>query len=150
MPIGAPRLKGQEIQLLVLDGANRVDEIRAVSSLDTESKLELKQDGFLGETTDEFDMVYSGEGGGFEIQIHNAKLANFKQRIIEKARRIQPTITFNIVYVELFANGDSTTTTFTDVSFGPITTNVANRKDYVKAKFTFACSEAPVQVNAFV
>lgn len=150
MPIGAPRLKGQEIQILVLDGANRVDEIKAIGSFDTESKLELKQEGFLGETTDEFDMVYSGEGGSFEMQIHAAKVANFKQRVIEKARRIQPTITFNIVYVQLFANGDTVTTTFSDVAFGPITENVASRKEYVKAKFQFACSEAPVQVNAFV
>lgn len=150
MPIGAPRLKGQEIQILVLDGANRVDEIKAVASFDTESKLEIKQEGFLGETTDEFDMVYSGEGGSFECQIHAAKIAEFKQRVIEKARRIQPTITFNIVYVKLFANGDTTTTTFSDVAFGPITENAASRKDYVKAKFQFACSEAPTQVNAFV
>lgn len=150
MAIGAPRLKGQEMQLLVLDGANRVDEIKAITSQDNESKLEIKQEGFLGEVSDEYDTVYSGEGGSFEFQVHKIKWLTFKARIIAKAKREQPTITFNIVHVWLFANGDSLLRTYLDIAWGAISESAGSRKDYVKVKMQYACSEASEQQNAFI
>lgn len=150
MAIGAPRLRGQEVQLLVLDGANRVEEIKAIGSYDVSSQLEIQQDGFIGETTDEYDFIYSGEKGSFKFQIHNAKWTKFRERIVAKARRIQPTLTFNIVRIQLFADGSSVTSTYVNVAFGEFAESGGSRKDFVSLNLPFACSEVDVLNDAFV
>lgn len=150
MSIESPRLRGQEVQLLVLDGANRVEEIKAIGSYDVASKYEIQQDGFIGETTDEYDFIYSGESGSFKFQINSSKWARFKARINAKARRVQPTLTFNIVRVQLFANGSSLTTTYQNVAWGEIAESGGSRRDFVSLNMPFACSDAIDAEDAFL
>lgn len=150
MAIGL-RLKGQEVSIIVIAGGNVVQEVKAVSNLNDETKLDIKEDGFLGETANEYDQVYNGMSGDFEMQLHRAQWeTTLKQRIINKARRIEPNLVFNVVRIDFYPNGDTVTTTFTDVSWGAIPRTTAARGDFVKVKFAFACSEAPVSVNAFI
>lgn len=142
------RLLGQEISVRVIQGGNLVDQIDAVGSFNDNTDLEIKQDGFLGESADRFDQVLHGHSGDFEFQPTNAGWHRLKQAIIDKATRRVPDLVFNVVVAELYANSDNAVITYPDVSWGPIPKNVSSRTDFVKVKLEFKSTDAPVDINA--
>lgn len=142
------RLKGQEVSIRIINAGVVVAEIDTVSSFNDEVALELKEDGFLGETANRFDEILNGYGGDMEIQISKANWVLLQQAIIDRAQRKTPEVVFNIVRTDLFSNGDSAIFTYSDVKWGPIPTSVASRGDFVKPKLQFKCSERPYKLNS--
>lgn len=142
------RLKGQEVSIRIINAGVVVAEIDTVSSFNDEVALELKEDGFLGETANRFDEILNGYGGDMEIQISKANWVLLQQAIIDRAQRKTPEVVFNVVRTDLFSNGDSAIFTYSDVKWGPIPTSVASRGDFVKPKLQFKCSERPYKLNS--
>lgn len=142
------RLKGQEISVRVVDAGQVVDSIDSVSSFNEEVKLELKEDGFLGETANRFDETMNGFGGDFEFQVHNARWVAFQRTIIDKAQRRAPGRIFNVVRTDFYPNGDSVVYTYIDVHWTSMPTSIAAKGEFVKVKATFSCSERPEEINA--
>lgn len=142
------RLKGQEISIRVVQAGNVIETIDSVMNFDDSVDIEVRQDGFLGETTDRFDDVYKGHTGNFEIQVRRASWYRFVEAVIDKTTRRTPDVVFNVVRTDLYPNGDTMVKTYTDVHWGAIPTTVASKDDFVKAKLTFKCSTAPVDINA--
>lgn len=141
------RLKGQEVTVRAVAGGTVVEELQAIATFNDAVKLEQKQDGFLGEVVDRFDMVLNGYGGDMEVQVNQATWLNFVKLIEDKATRRTPDLEFNMIRSDFFPNNDSAVLTYKDVSFGEIPTNVPSRKDFVKARFTWGCSERPIEIN---
>ena len=142
------RIKGQEVSIRVVNAGVVVQEINSVVNLNETTMLEIKQAGYLGETTDRFDEILNGFGGDFEINLTKANWVGLEQAVIARARRETPGVVFNVVVVDLFPNGESTIKTYLDVSWGEMPRSVASRGDYVKPKLQFKCSERAIAVNA--
>lgn len=143
-----PRLKGQEISVRVLQDGQVIRTLDSISSFNDTVALEIKEDGFLGEPTNRFDEILNGFGGDFEAQTTNANFIDLQLAVIERATRRTPGITFNVVRVDLYPNGDSAIFTYVDVRWGEQPTSIGSRGDYVKFKASFKCSERPVLNNS--
>lgn len=142
------RLKGQEISVRILQDGVVFRTIDSISSFNESVALEIKEDGFLGEPTNRFDEVLNGFGGDFEAQTTNSNFIQLQLAVIEKATRRTPGITFNVVRVDLYPNGDSNIFTYVDVHWGEQPTSIGGRGDFVKYKASFKCSERSVVTNS--
>ena len=142
------RLKGQEISVRVLQDGKLIASIDSVASFNEEVDLEIKSDGFLGESVNRFDEILNGFGGDFEMQLTSSAFSTFQEAIIARATRRTPNVVFNVVRTDLYPNGDSAIFTYKNVFWGAQPTSVGARGEYVKAKANFKCSERPVQNNA--
>lgn len=131
---------------ILQDGA-LVDELQAVGSFNDEVKLEIKEDGFLGEPTNRVDQILNGYGGDLEVQVNSPSYLTFVASVEAKGKREAFPI-FNVVQTQLYANGQTAVITYPDVSWGAIPTSVGGRPEYAKVKLPFACSDRTVQVNA--
>jgi hypothetical protein len=142
------RLKGQEVVLRIVEGGVLVNEINSIGSFNDNTAFTITEDGFLGEPVNRFDEVLDGYGGDFEMQVNTPLWHNLQEDIARRARRELPNLVFNIVRTDFYANGQTAIITYTDVKFGPQPTSIASRKDFVKVRMEFRCSERAVQVNA--
>lgn len=142
------RLKGQEVSIRVVDTGTLVASLDSMSSFNEEMKSEIKEDGFLGETTNRFDDIHNGFGGDFEFQFRRSDWVDFQLRVQARQQRRNPNIVFNVVRTDLYFDGTSTVFTYVDAKWGPMTSSVGSRADFVKGKASFACSTRPVKQNA--
>lgn len=133
----SPRLKGQEVSLLLIQDSAPLQTMRDFVSFESEEMLEIIREGYLGETTDRRDMVYRGFSGKCEMHIENRAYLDFRQAMVDKARRrtIGPRV--NIKNTLNFPGAGRVTILLQDVSFGPMPLNVANRAAYVNVSLTF-------------
>lgn len=145
-----PRLLGQQVTIRVVAGAQVVTEINSITNFNHNTVLEIKQDGFLGEVTDRYDQVFSGYKGDFEVQPNTSDHYNFTTKVEEKAKRIQPSLAFNIIVTEFYPNGQTAIITYMDVVWGGIGDGVGSRKDFKKGKFEWACGERSLQLNNLI
>jgi hypothetical protein len=134
------RARGQEVVVMVTRGAQLEAEFTDVMSFNAEDTFELKEQGFLGQKSKQYDTIYNGSKFDLEMQLHSTDWWKFKAAVRAKATREQPDIVFNISTLLEFDNGQSALVTFPDVSFGPMPENVPAREDYVKVKLSGACS----------
>ena len=144
------RLRGQEMSIRVINSGSLITELNSIGAFNDEAKLELKEDGFLGEPVNRFDEIFNGFGGDFEMQVTTAKWVEFQQAVIARAKRETPAVTFNVVRTDFYSNGETAVFTYLDVKWGAMPTSVGGRADYVKVKAQFACSDRPVQVNSLL
>jgi hypothetical protein len=140
----AQRLKGQEVELVMLvDGAPR-ENLAFAQSLDFTFKTEIKQEGYLGETTDRYDTIFNGVEGKTKHHFDNPEPFNIVRLVINRARNREPGTVFNLRATLKFPNGQKARIVFRDVAFGPLPISVGSRQDYVSFSLDFACSEAQV------
>lgn len=144
-PLGL-RLKGQEISIRVLAGnpPEVLDTIDSISEFNDTTALKLLEDGFLGEVTNRFDEILDGFGGDFSMQTTSSGWIALEQAIIRRATREDPTLIFNIVKTDLYADGSSIIKVFTDVKWGEMPTKVGGRGEFAKISANFKCSTRPV------
>jgi hypothetical protein len=142
------RLKGQEVSIRVIQAGTTVKELDSIASFNDNTVFEIKEDGFLGESVNRFDTTLSGYGGDFEFQTTGSKYWNLILAIEKKATREDPTLIFNVVRTDFYANGQSAVITYSDVSWGAFPTNVPKRDDFVKIKAEFKTSKRTIQIDA--
>lgn len=142
------RLKGQEVAVRVIQAGNVITSIDSISAFNDNVALELKEQGYLGETVNRFDEILNGFGGDFEFHVNRADWNDLVEAIISRATRKVPDLVFNVVRTDFYPNGDTAIFTYQDVKWGPIPSSVASRGDYVKPRMEFKCEERSVKVNA--
>lgn len=128
---------------MLVDGEPR-ENLRFAQSLDFTFKTEIKQEGFLGETTDRYDSVFHGVEGKTQHQFDTPEPFNVVRLVVNKARSRTPGTVFNLRATLRFPGGGKARVVFRDVAFGPMPVTVGSRSDYVKFSLDFACSEAQV------
>lgn len=140
----AQRLKGQEVEIVMLvDGAPQ-DNLTCARSLDMTWKLELLQEGYLGETTDRYDMIFHGIGGRIEFHAENTAMLKLVEQMTEKSRRRIPGTRFNIKSTLNFPGGERGRVVISDVEFGELPMSVGSRGDYANFTVEYGASEAKV------
>lgn len=144
----AARLKGQEVEVRVVNAGAVVTAIAAVGTFNEQTMLETKQDGFLGEGVDRFDDILRGYGFDMEFQVAEASWIDLQTAIIDRAQRKTPEVVFNVIRTDFYANGDTLIVTYTDVKFGAQPLSIASRGDFVKVKLEGKCSERSIQKNS--
>lgn len=142
------RIKGQEISVRVVQAGNVINSIDSISAFNDSVALELKEEGYIGETVNRFDEILNGYGGDFEFTVHRGDWNDLVKAITDRAERVTPDVQFNVVRVDFYPNGDTVTYTYSNVFWGPIPTSVASRGDYVKPRMEFRCSERPYQLES--
>ncbi len=142
------RLKGQEISIRVLQDGNLIASIDSIATFNEEIDLEIKSDGFLGESVNRFDEILNGFGGDFEMQCTGTGYLAWQEAIIARAQRRTPNIKFNVMRTDLYPNGDSAIFTYKDVHWGAMPSSIGARGEFVKVKANFKCGERATNVNA--
>lgn len=146
----SPRLRGQEIRVAIIDDGTTNNNVNSIGSFNENVDGEIQEDGFLGEIVNRFDDILNGFGGDMEFQLTTANWVLLQNRIIERMTRQVPGRVFNVVRTDQFANGESAVFVYKDVKWGAMPTAVPTRKDFVKVKASFKCSERSQQINAFI
>lgn len=142
------RIKGQEVSVRIIQDGVVVQEIDSIANLNESTALELKEAGYLGETTNRFDEILNGFGGDMEINLTRANWIQLELAVIRRARRETPGTVFNVVVTDLFPNGESLVKVYQNVFWGEMPKSVPGRGDYVKPKLQFKCSERAASPNA--
>lgn len=126
----AQRIKGQEVEvLLVVDGAPKTS-ITAVKSFEIEFQLDILTEGYLGETSSRRDEVFNGISGSLEFDMENGDLLDVAQQIIDRARRRTPGTVINIKAALNFPNGVVRRIVAKDVYFSAIPVSFGARDEY--------------------
>jgi hypothetical protein len=136
------RILGQNVSVIVIQDSAPLQEINCIRSFSFNYELELKDEGYLGETTNRKDSVFKGIK--FDMELHSASndIFNLIRSAVDKARRRTPGTRINVKASLTWPNGDRAVITFPDVEFGPFPVNTNSRTDYVTIKLEGACSEA--------
>jgi len=136
------RILGQNVSLIIIQDSAPLQEINCIRSFSFTYELELKDEGYLGETTNRKDSVFKGIK--FDMEMHSASndIFNFVRSAVDKARRRTPGTRINVKASMTWPNGDRAVITFPDAEFGAVPVNTNSRTDYVTVKLEGACSEA--------
>lgn len=132
--MAAQRIKGQEVNILIVRGGVFEDSLTDIQNFNVELDLEIKKQGYLGEKTDRRDEVFNGVKYDMELHLHSQAFMNFVSAVLDRAKRINPDLVFNITGVLNFPDGTTPTFLIPDVKFGAIPMNVPSRGEYVKIK----------------
>ena len=135
------RVKGQEVQIIFVAGGAYQDTLTDTTDFEFGPKLELKEQGFLGETNNRHDEIYNGIKFSGTLQLHTQDWFTMQQSIISRARRQTPDVEFNISAVLSFPNGNTPTILINDAKFGPQTQQIRSRGDYVTVKIDGAADD---------
>lgn len=134
------RIKGQETELLIsVDAAPRTN-ITNIRDLEITAQLEILSEGYLGQTTEQKDMIFNGIEGKFSCHFDNQDVLKLAGELIDKARRRTPGVKINLKTTLNFANGQRPRILIPDCEFGPLPLGFGSRKEFLTASFTFASS----------
>lgn len=135
------RLKGQDTTVLMSQsGIGVLSQLDSIQDLELTIKLDLLQEGYLGETTDRYDDIFKGMAGTFTAHMTTAKIYDIVQAIIDRARRRTPGTTFNLKTTLQFPNGERRRAIIDNLFFSEIPNAFPKREEYASIKFTFASS----------
>jgi len=133
----AQRIKGQEVQLLLIENNIPLTEITDVRSFEMSAQLEIIKEGYLGETTDRRDSIYRGFSGKMDVHFENRDILDFSRRIIDKARRRTPGSRINCKVTLNFPGGNRVRVMLKDLEFGEIPLGFGSRSDYGTVSLSF-------------
>jgi len=138
------RIKGQEVEVIIVEGGQPLNTIRDVRSFDISAQLEILSEGYLGETTDRRDEIYRGFSGSMELNFENPDILDFTRRIVDRARRREPGLVINVKATLQFPSGKRTRVLLKDVFFGEVPMSFGSRSDYGTVSLSFEGSDYSV------
>lgn len=130
----AQRVKGQEVTVLFVRGGNLEDTLTDTSDFEFEPKIELKEQGYLGEKSNRHDEIFNGAKFTGTLHLHEQSWFTYQSAIISRAQRVTPDVVFNISAVMQFPNGQTPTVLLPDVHFGAQPISIRSRGDYLSVK----------------
>lgn len=150
MATNDPRLRGQEVEVRIFTNGVLEAAITSIASFEETYKLEKKEDGFLGETTNRYDHIYNGVDGRLEFQVNSPDWMLFQESVQAQAQRRQPATQINLVRTDYYANGQVAIITYANVKFGPMPTSAPARGEFVKVSLDFSCSDRDRQTTSLI
>jgi hypothetical protein len=140
----AQRIKGQETELVLLLNGQPVDSFTDIKSANVSFAMEIKEQGFLGETANRYDSVFNGVSGDLDMEFSTPDVFKVITSLVDKARRRLPGTTVNIKMTFNFPSGRRARVVFPSVEFGEIPLGVGGRADYNTLKLSFKGSSYSV------
>ena len=115
----AQRIKGQECKIIMTGPEGREGGIIDVQSFEASFKVELKAEGYLGETTQRYDEIFNGVEGRLELHLENDHYFEFMRRVQNRAQRRESAEgQFNIMVSLAFPSDGRKRILLEDVFFG--------------------------------
>lgn len=142
--MGSPRIKGQEIEVLLILNGVLQDTITDVRSFEVAAKLETKEEGYLGEKTNRYDEIFNGVRGRMELHFENKDVFDLIESIIDRAKRRTPGTQINIKATLNFPNGDRPRVIISDAFFGEIPISFGSRGDYGTVSLDFQAEDVNI------
>lgn len=136
-----PRIKGQEIEILLVSKNQPLQTITDVRSFEMAIQTEILREGYLGETTDRRDEVYRGIRGRMELHFENDDIFNLIADVVDRARRREPGTKINVKATLNFPNGQRPRVLIPDVFFGEIPIGFGSRTDYGTLSLDFEAED---------
>lgn len=135
------RIKGQDTELVVIQNGKIVSAFTYIKSHEITLAIEMIEEGYLGRTTKDFDQIFNGAKGKFEMHYDSPDVFTAIQSIIDKATNRIPGTRFNIKTTLNFPSGRRARGTFANVAWGEIPLNFGSRQDYGSISMNYGCSE---------
>jgi hypothetical protein len=137
------RIKGQEVEVMLVIGGRPYNNITAVRSMEVNFDGEIKQEGYLGESTDRFDSVFKGFKGSIELHIESRDALDMAMALTNVSRRRLANVQVNIRATFNFPNGARPARlVLVNAVFGAFPFSIGGRSEYGSLKLDFASSEA--------
>lgn len=140
------RIRGADVALAITADGDLQTSLTAIESFNTIFKFEKLVQRYLGEQTVRTDEIYGGIEGKMKLHLYTEDFANFILNLQLRARRLSPSITFNVVATMNFPNGDTPVISYPDINIGDIPLDMANAKDYVAMDLDFIAGEFDIQL----
>lgn len=137
----AQRIKGQETEVMVAVNGQPVTSINAIKSLEVSFDQEIKDEGYLGETTNRKDAIFNGISGNIEFNFDSPDAFDIIVEIVDKARRRTPGTTINVQTTLNFPSGRRRRIILPNVEFGAIPMSFGSRGDFGSLKLEFQGSD---------
>lgn len=138
------RIKGQEVEvLLIVNGAVK-STLTAVKSFNFNFDLETKSEGFLGETSNRVDSVFNGISGDMEYQFDSRDILDLVAQIVDKARRRVAGVGINIKTTLNFPDGSRARVIIPNAEFGAIPVGFSGRTEYGTVRLAYTATDARV------
>jgi hypothetical protein len=131
------RIKGQETELILVEGGQELRSLSDVKSFEITAMLEILTEGYIGETSDRKDEVFKGMRGRMELHFETRDVLDFMVRIINRAARREPGVQINAKTTLQFPDGNRVRVLVKNVFFGEIPMGFASRTDYGSVSLDF-------------
>ena len=138
------RIKGQEVEvILVLNGVVQ-DSITDVRSFDVGREFETTEEGYLGEKANRYDEFYKGYTGSIELNFGSPDVFDLMQSIQDRAQRREPGTLINIKATLNFPSGERRRVLLQDAFFDSIPMSFGSRGDYGTVSLSFKGADVRV------
>lgn len=138
------RIKGQEVEvLLVVDGQVQ-DTLTAVKSTEITREFETTEEGYLGEKGDRYDEFYKGYSGSMELHFGDAVVFDFMQAVQDRAQRRTPGTVINIKVTLNFPSGQRRRVMLQDAHFDSLPMSFSGRGEYGTVTLPFKGADVRV------
>ncbi len=145
--MATPKLKGQEINCIVVVNGKQEDKVGPWLDLDVTLRKEVLEADYLGETTTDFDSVFRGCQLTMKGHLRGASWLKLIDGDIRKARYMAGAIIrVDLVAVIKFP-GLVLPWTFANLTFADHKITITDRKSFVEASLDAYCSEQPALPN---
>lgn len=136
------RIKGQEVEIILLVDSVQVLSLTNIKSFEMAYQLEILDEGYLGQTTNQKDMIFNGIRGSLEAHFETAKVFNLFNALVNRARRRTPGTVINIKSTLNFPNGDRPRVVIPSAAFGEAPIKFGGRNEYGVINLDYAASVA--------
>ena len=130
------RIRGDEVQVIVSVGGVLQNTLTAVRSFETTDNYSTLSQGYLGESTERQDFIFTGTSFNMEMHLSKRDWFTFKQALRAKAQRQTPTVIFSISGIFTFPDGTQVAETLPNCSFGDSPQTIGGRSEYVTVRLT--------------
>ncbi len=138
------RIKGQEVEIVALVNGAPQTSLSFARSIEFAFKVDMLQEGYLGETTDRYDAVFRGIRGRVEFHFNGFGPFLLTQQLIDKARRREAGTRVNMKATLRFPSGSRARVLFRDVEFGELPFSFGSRSDYGTFQIEWGASDGQI------
>ncbi len=143
------RVRGAEVQVRLTRNGALEKTLTAIKSFSFEAMLEIKQEGYLGESNDRFDDIYKGCSGNLTFHPESQDAWTLIAFIRDRAARrsAQASSHDNVKFVADLPDGTRPSITVPDLKFSNIPMNASARDAYVEMTLTWNADDFTIQTS---
>jgi hypothetical protein len=139
------RIRGQEVEIRVTRNKLLIANLTAVKSFTFTAHQTILSEGYLGETTNRRDDIFTGCGIVLEFhpesRDHWDLIRFIRDRASRRSSAQQAVSHINAVFTGNFPNGDRPKITTPDLKFGDLPITAGGRETYVAQTLTAECDD---------
>ena len=138
----AMRLKGQDVEITVLNGTKQ-DFVKDVRNFELTPKFEKLEEQYLGQYTKQYDNIFHGVDFKMDLHLEKSAAFDFVQSIKEAAQsRAGGTASnVNITASLMFPGGQAKKVSLNGCYFEDMPFSIGGRSEYVQFSLSGSCSD---------